>query len=158
MKNIVTTGHTSGIGKYLFEYYGGVGLSKSQGFDICKDDITRHVNNETIFFNNAYTLQCSEAQSKMLIETVGICKKIICIGTNTENKGVYRDSKLRLEDLCKKYFEKGYDVTYLALGKVDTPFLENCDHRKISKEYVVECVDFILRSPYRIEKISVRPD
>ena len=36
---MVITGHTSGIGKALYKKYGGIGLSKTTGFDISKDDI-----------------------------------------------------------------------------------------------------------------------
>ena len=35
--NLLITGHTSGIGKYIYDYLGGKGLSRSTGFDMTKD-------------------------------------------------------------------------------------------------------------------------
>ena len=54
--NLVITGHTSGIGEYIYEeyclYYGTeiIGLSRSTGFDITKDNI--NLENLNVKLNN----------------------------------------------------------------------------------------------------------
>lgn len=155
--DLVITGHTRNIGKYIYDHFGGVGLSLSQGFDITKDNIASHINKNTVFINNAFTYTDLNAQEKMLEQSLH-AKKIIVIGTNTQFEGLYKDAKDKLKNKCSQYFHQGYDITYLAFGKVDTTFQLNNNDPKISKEYVVECVDFILKSPYRVETISIRPD
>jgi len=156
---IVITGHTSGIGKYIYDHYNCIGLSRSTGFDITKDDITQHIDDQTIFINNAWTPDNPWAQVNVLSRALH-AKKIICIGTNSQYAGVYKDSKNSLQDMCHDLFCRGFDVTYLALGKVDTPFTQKYHPTDpvIDKAYIIECIEFILSSAYRIEILSVRPD
>ena len=159
MENLVITGHTSGIGKYIYEKYGGVGLSRSTGFDICKDDISQHLY-DCVLINNAFSIEDPDAQLKILQHSYNLAMKVICIGTNSQYEGVYKTSKDKLKKACKEYFLQGYPVTYLALGKVDTPYTQknHPDDYVISKQYIINCMEFILNSPYRIEILSVRPD
>jgi len=156
---IVITGHTSGIGKYIYDHYNCIGLSRSTGFDIINNVITPHIDSETILINNAWTSSDPWAQERILDQSLH-AKKVICIGTNSQYAGVYKQSKDQLRSKCHDFFCKGYDVTYLALGKVDTPFSQNNhpDDLVINKQYIIQCIDFILLSAYRIEILSVRPD
>ncbi len=157
--NLIITGHTSGIGKYIYEKYGGVGLSRTTGFDITKDNISQYITPQTIFINNAFAFHDLDAQSNILDQAIN-ASKIICIGTNSQWEGVYKDAKERLKQKCHKYFLEGKDITYLALGKVDTPYMQKLhpDDNFIDKEYLMNCIEFILNSKYRIEILSVRPD
>ncbi len=100
--NLLITGHTSGIGKCIYDRYGGVGLSRSTGFDITKDNIEPYVNSETVFINNAYTFSDPYAQLRMLNQALN-AKKIICIGTNSQYTGIYKDSKEQLK-ICVMIF------------------------------------------------------
>lgn len=157
--NLVITGHTSGIGKYIYDHFGGVGLSRSTGFDICKDNIGEHLY-DSILINNAFSVEEPYAQLKILHHSYDLAMKVICIGTNSQYKGVYKTAKDKLKTSCQEYFLQGYNVTYLALGKVDTPYTQKNhpnDH-VISKQYIINCMEFILNSPYRIEILSARPD
>ena len=156
---MVITGHTSGIGKYIYEHYSGVGLSRATGFDITKDDISPYITTQTTFINNAWAYNDPWAQGRMLKQSLH-AKKIICIGTNSQYHGVYTESKNVLKNTCHNLFCEGYDVTYLALGKVDTPFTDKYHPNDlvINKAYIIQCIEFILSSAYRIEILSVRPD
>ena len=156
---LVITGHTSGIGKYIYEKHKGIGLSRATGFDITKDNISQYITSQTIFINNAFSFDNVEAQSKILDQAIN-ASKIICIGTNSQWKGDYKDAKERLKQKCHKYFLEGKNITYLALGKVDTPYTQKFhpDDNVINKEYLLNCIEFILNSEYRIEILSVRPD
>ena len=77
--NFLTTGHTSGIGKAIYDHFGGKGLSRSTGFDISKDDITPHLKGIDIFVNNAFSFEDPWAQTKILHDSL-IISKIIVIG------------------------------------------------------------------------------
>lgn len=158
---IVITGHTSGIGKYIYEMYGRdvIGLSRSTGFDITKDDVSKYITQDTVFINNAFTYDDVYAQARILDQSVA-ASKIICIGTNSQWDGIYKIAKDHLKEKCLDYFLEGKDVTYLALGKVDTPYTQEYhpENEVINKEYLQECIEFIINSPYRIETLSVRPD
>lgn len=155
--NFVITGHTSGIGKAIYEKYGGIGLSKSTGFDITVDNILPYVNSETVFINNAYTLQEPFAQVRLLYETYKLVNRVICIGSNTPYEGIYKTSKDALATACADLFAAGVNVTNLKFGKVDTPFQKLYNGSKISIITVVNTVDFVLSTPERIHEISIRP-
>jgi len=157
---ICITGHTSGIGKTLHEALDNtIGVSRSTGFDITVDDITAYIDPDTIFINNAFTYDDVYAQEKILLQSLH-AKKIICVGTNSQYSGIYKESKDKLKQTCKDLFLEGYNVTYLALGKVDTPFQQktNPSAPMIEQKYLINCVKFIIDCPYRIEILSIRPD
>jgi len=91
MKCIIT-GHTKGIGKFLYEYFlkqGFVveGISRSNGFDISKNykEVLEKIKDNDLFFNNAY---CEDYQSRLLIDTNNKVKNIISIGSTA---GYYSD-------------------------------------------------------------------
>jgi hypothetical protein len=52
---IAITGHTKGFGKYMFDRLGGIGLSRSNGYNI-KEPMTilEHIKDCDIFINNAH--------------------------------------------------------------------------------------------------------
>lgn len=156
---LVITGHTNGIGQCIYEEFGGLGLSRSTGFDITKDNISDHITSNTIFINNAFSLKDVNAQSKMLDQSIHAAK-IIVIGTNTQYEGIYKTAKDMLKDKCSQYFNQGKDVTYLALGKVNTPLTQKLypNDNTIDKQYITKCIKFIIQTPYRIETLSMRPD
>lgn len=156
--NILTTGHTSGIGKYIYEHFGGRGLSKSTGFDITKDSIKNYLNDVDVFINNAWSSEDPLAQTKLIYQAKDYVKRIICIGSNTIYDGIYKDSKKSLENACLDLYNTGYNITLIKLGKVDTPFQNESNEPKISKQYIIDIINFVIKSQYRIEQISVRPD
>ena len=95
-------------GKYIYEKYGGVGLSRTTGFDITKDNISQYITPQTIFINNAFAFHDLDAQSNILDQAIN-ASKIICIGTNSQWEGVYKDAKGALKLL---------QVAQKALGKI----------------------------------------
>jgi|TARA_B110000503_G_C7152159_1_gene415690 hypothetical protein len=154
---IVITGHTQGIGKAIFEKYGGIGLSRSTGFDITKDNILPFIDKDTVFINNAYTSILPHAQTMLLLDTYNVAKHVICIGSNTIYNGVYKDAKDHLANTVTELFYEGYNVTNVKLGKVDTPFQNEYHRDKISLNTVINTIEFILATRERIHEISIRP-
>ena len=117
----VITGHTSGIGKALYEEFGGIGLSRATGFDISKDDITPYIKEADVFINNAY---CGNVQVRLLYQVYELwindyTKSIINIGSdivNGTNKTTisllrYKANKIYLQAIsliCCSIFFKEY--------------------------------------------------
>ena len=157
---MIITGHTSGIGNALYQKYGGIGLSKSTGFDISTDDIQPYLKGSNVFVNNAWDGYDPFAQTRLLqaIIDIGYKGKIISIGTNTMYNGNYKSSKIALESTNKDLFIAGHDTTLIKLGKVDTPRLDHVNDSKISLDDIISIFEFVLRFPHRIEIISIRPD
>jgi hypothetical protein len=154
---IVITGHTSGIGKAIYSQFGGIGLSRSTGFDITKDSILPYIDNDTCFINNAFTLDDPYAQIRLLYESFKVVKKVICIGSNTPYTGIYKTSKDALNVACTDLFLEGHDVTVLKFGKVDTPYQNKYYGDKISIDTVIKTLDFVLSTNERVGAISIRP-
>lgn len=155
--NFLITGHTSGIGKAIHSHFGGIGLSKSTGFDITKDDISPYLSHDTCFINNAFTIDNPFSQIQLLYKSVATVKKTICIGSNTPYQGVYKTSKDALAIACNDLFLDGYDVTLIKLGKVDTPFQRDYQGKKISIETIIHTIEFILKISERVGEVSIRP-
>ena len=80
MKTVIT-GHTSGIGKALYEHFpGSVGLSRSNGFDIKNnfDQVVEQIKGCDLFINNAYR---DQQQLELFLATKDHVGKIICMGS-----------------------------------------------------------------------------
>jgi hypothetical protein len=89
------TGHTSGLGKALFNYYESlghecVGFSRSNGHDIATnfDDIISQASELDLFINNA---QCMDYQAKFIQQLKSYPLDIISIGASST---VFYDEKI----------------------------------------------------------------
>ena len=158
--NFLITGHTSGIGKAIFEKFNGVGLSKSTGFNILNDDITPYLKNCDVFINNAYDNSDPWAQTKLLYKSKHV-PKIICIGSNTTDQTKkkphpYQSAKLALENSCNQLFYLGYNITLIKLGYVNTPRVSKITDKKMEATYVANLIEWILQQPYRVKEISIQ--
>jgi hypothetical protein len=159
MKFLIT-GHTSGIGKAIFDKFGGIGLSRQTLFDISKHDIKPYVKQCDIFINNAYDDRHPWAQTNLVYEAKEI--KQIVIGSNTTDQTKYephpyQSAKLALENSCNQLFYQGYDITLIKLGWVDTQRVREVVCKKINVDYVVSLIEWILKQPHRIKEITVVP-
>jgi hypothetical protein len=148
--NIAITGHTSGIGKYIFENYPNVkGLSRTNKYDIStkegREKIIFDTKKTDVLINNAY---CEFAQSSLLLDffkQYRWCEKIIVnIGSEAaEGNKVFEDNislleyrthKRSLKDLCAELnrYNKVIDIKYISFGyvwierdNVKSPLLDN---------------------------------
>jgi hypothetical protein len=161
--NFLTTGHTKGIGKAIYNKFGGVGLSKSTGFDISFDDITPYFQNTDVFVNNAFDDKNPWSQTKLLYESLSV-KKIFCIGSNSTDQSKnwphpYQSAKLALENSCNQLFYQGHDITLIKLGWVNTERakIAKPEESKIECEYVADVIDWIIKQKHRIKEITIIP-
>lgn len=81
----VITGHTSGVGQYLFEYFTSkgwevVGMSRSNGYDISKDidKVIQDSIGADLFINNA---SCGSSQLELLRNLSTVIPNIVTMGS-----------------------------------------------------------------------------
>ena len=107
--NIVITGHTSGLGKIIFDHlsknHSVVGLSRSNGYDIEKDcdKIIDVVSKSDLFINCANN---KHFQKQLLLSAVNKVDNIIVIGTAMQMFDEflcfnYLQEKRSLADCCR---------------------------------------------------------
>jgi nucleoside-diphosphate-sugar epimerase len=164
---IVITGHTSGIGLALYNYfkdnYNCIGCSRSTGYDISDKDarnkIVELAADCAVFVNNAYN-DFDDSQLELLQEVYeswnGQNKILVNISsrvndfTNLDHPLLkkYAETKLRQDRYCL-----GKPIINLRLGATDTPRVKWMAGDKIDTADVVKVVDFIL-SNYNSFKIT----
>jgi len=145
---IAITGHTSGLGQAIFDYFSKdhevIGLSRSTGYDISTDRIVDAITECDLFFNNAH---CDTAQGKLLMK---LYDKIPIVTSGSmgadylhlKNK-YYQDKKI-IEIIHKKLSKKRtHPLLLLKMG-----YLENYQTRRhISYAEVIKSVEFWLNNP-----------
>jgi short-subunit dehydrogenase involved in D-alanine esterification of teichoic acids len=170
---IVITGHTSGIGKALFDYFTNqghrcIGFSRSTGHDISDSNARKQIllesNDCDIFINNAYK-NFDDSQLHMLEEIYnlwqGQSKLIINMSSRvTEFNKVdypqYRSTKLNQDIFCRgKPFNP--QILNLKLGLTDTPRVEFItDKQKMTTNDIIKMIDFVLenKDTFKITSIT----
>ena len=162
------TGHTSGIGKTIFEMYpNSIGFSRSNGFDLkynidsiveaCKDCDVVIYNAHDGFEQVNFLYELTKSLSNLI--------KIINISSNSSDgiknrRQIYSVEKAALDKASEQLFYLGYNVTNLRIGLTDTPRVnmpEWEDKEKMEPEYVVRLIDWIIKQPYRVKEICVQP-
>lgn len=154
MMKYAITGHTNGIGKYIYQQMGLdiKGFSRSNGFDIDIDshrkEIVRQVSNCDVFINNAHS---GFSQCYLLIDLIKewqhLPKKIINVGSRVCELELpptrfdlleYQAEKTALKSLCQRFHGKFLcEVEYRSFGYVGT--------EEILKKYTqLERKDYIL--------------
>lgn len=141
---IAITGHTSGIGKYIFENYPNtVGFSRSNGFDICDEndrkEIVKQSSDCDVFINNAYN---GFGQTFLLLDLFAewkdTQKSIVNVGTIAADEEFpfpeyffnligYRIHKLSLKHLCQDLSKQQFplNIHYVRFGWTDTETIRN---------------------------------
>jgi NADP-dependent 3-hydroxy acid dehydrogenase YdfG len=183
-KRVALTGHTSGIGKAIYntlkkEGYNIVGLSRSTGFDLSKfheksfqDKLYHILKDVDIFINNAHLLY---TQIDILYfaydEWRSKNKTIINISSTSGDKAQdkkqqlsYQIEKIALDEACKQ-LDSGSKCKVINIrpGWVDTPAAKNY-YRPIGitmlkPQDVADIVAYILNQPNEIyiKNISIEP-
>lgn len=158
MKCIVT-GHTSGVGKSIYEHfqskgYEVIGLSRSNGYDISvdQDKIAEISQGCDIFVNNAYS---GESQLDLLNKLHDKVKNMIVVGSVAGDYAKiwkeYGANKEHLEERAKKLALNldNANIFHLKLAFCENaswpPNLES--KYKATFTEINECVDFWLKNP-----------
>ena len=174
---IAVTGHTSGIGKGLYDFYKKghevLGFSRSNGYDIDKnqDEITAKVEGCDVFFNNAYSgfaqtellLKLWEKwrdSEKLIINTSSAITEVFWPHTYHPVWSLYKVNKLSLEQAVGKLQQtpSKCQISVITPGFVQTKFLPKefkKEEQALCTQKVVEIADFIVSSwkNYKINDI-----
>jgi NADP-dependent 3-hydroxy acid dehydrogenase YdfG len=161
MKKVVVTGHTSGLGLYIYNHfinkkdYNVIGLSRSNGFDI-DNDIDKVINfikdeKPDYFFNNVHCRTTQSAFIEQLApETIVITSGSMAADLRHQPINSYANYKHIIEQTHKK-IKKNNKLPMLLLKM---GYLENYpdfDHIKYTE--IIDTIDFWLSNP-RISMIE----
>ena len=133
------TGTRRGLGKALSDKYGTVNtLEECDIFINCKHE----------GFN----------QIELLYKAAELGKKIINIGSHASDYTFnmkYAVEKKALREANHQLFSDGVKTTCVNFGYIDTESQKDKDVKKMSLEYAVGIIDWILQQPHSIKEITV---
>jgi hypothetical protein len=101
-------------------------------------------------------------QVELLFRAAELNKKIINIGSNSPDQNkkqphIYQIEKSALDKANEQLFYQGVDTTIVRFGYFDSPRVAEIDAPKMSIEYCVSIIDWILDQPHRVKDITVCP-
>jgi hypothetical protein len=148
--HIAITGHTSGLGKLLFDSFNMDGFSRSNGYDTKDiDNIVLSVNTDyTIFVNNVKENQLEIAQKLWSLWKDDPKKKIINIGSRAKDfiKTEYGFDKHVLSEFTKHAnFNGKCKMTCVNFGYLD----------KLTDKQIVDIMGFVMSRDCVLEEITV---
>lgn len=135
------TGNRRGLGKALQDKYGNChNLEECDIFINCKHNGLEQVN--------------------LLYKAAELNKRIINIGSNSpdQSKKVpwpYQAEKAALDVANNQLFYQGVNTTIIRFGYFDSPRVAHIDAPKLSLDYCVSIVEWILNQPHRIKDITI---
>lgn len=169
---IAITGHTSGIGKGLYDRlaveHNLIGLSRSNGYNICdqQEKILEKIHDCDVFINNAQDKNC---QTSLFNKVYNLWKNdfktILNIGSlaryqiNDVRKSVYAQEKINLNNQANYKVMSGRKscrIITVNPGYVDTKVVnENNTQNCLKVEEVCDVVEYILKLPHHIEVLEI---
>jgi hypothetical protein len=150
---IVITGHTSGIGKYLYNYFSKdnevIGISRTTGYNLETDidKIIEQSKNADLFINNSSVNDC---QIKLLESLHNEVKKMIVIGSIAGEydqliQSEYSRNKKELEKRSKEIsLIPNSNILYLKISMLEDAISSDV---LISFEEVLNVIKFWLDNP-----------
>ena len=139
------TGTRRGLGKALSEKY----------------DVVDNLNEADVFINCKHD---GFTQVHMLYEAAKLNKKIINIGSAGSDwtKGhkpayKYGIEKKALRDVNDQLFYEDVDTCIINFGFFDSERVADIDRPKMSIEYCISIIEWILKQPHRVKEITVCP-
>ena len=137
------TGTRRGLGKSLSEKYNTVdSLQDCDVFINCKHD--------------------GFEQVKLLYQAAELNKRIINIGSNAPDetkkvKHIYAVEKSALDKANHQLYYQGVNTTIVRFGYFDSPRVAHIDKKKMSIEYCISVIDWVLNQPHRVKEVTVCP-
>lgn len=166
---VAITGHTSGIGKSIYDYFleqnnDVLGFSRSNGYDISikknRTNICNLSENFDIFVNSAYN-NFDNSQELMLVDRLASWqdteKIIINLSTRwTTGTHKYCHDKMSIDKICNKHLFSKVNLINLKPGLTDTPRVAKENGVKLKTKSVVDIIDFILlhNNEFKIHSIT----
>jgi hypothetical protein len=137
------TGTRRGLGKLLEQKYNNCdSLDECDVFINCKHD----------GFNQVY----------MLYEAANLNKRIINISSNSgdgikKKPHVYAVEKNALDKANEQLYYQGINTTSVRFGWFDSERVADVKDNKMSLEYCVSVIDWILQQPHKVKEVTITP-
>ena len=137
------TGTRRGLGKALAEKYGNCNsLEECDVFINCK-----HMG-----FDQVY----------MLYEAADLNKRIINISSNSgdgikKKPHVYAVEKNALDKANEQLYYQGINTTSVRFGWFDSERVADVKDKKMSLEYCISVIDWILQQPHKVKEVTITP-
>jgi len=101
-------------------------------------------------------------QVKLLYQAAELNKRIINIGSNSPDetkkvKHIYAVEKSALDKANHQLFYQGINTTIVRFGYFDSPRVAHIDKKKMSIEYCISVIDWVLNQPHRVKEVTVCP-
>ena len=101
-------------------------------------------------------------QVELLYKAANLNKRIINISSNSGDGNkpwphIYAVQKAALDKANEQLYYQGIDTTSVRFGLFDTPRVEMFKEEKMSVEYCVSVIDWILQQPHKVKEITVTP-
>lgn len=101
-------------------------------------------------------------QVELLYKAAELNKRIINIGSNSPDQTkhrphIYAIEKSALDKANEQLFYQGVNTTIIRFGYFDSPRVEHIDKPKMSIEYCISIIDWILEQPHQVKEITVCP-
>ena len=101
-------------------------------------------------------------QVKLLYKACELNKRVINISSvvgDSINRGdIYAVEKVALDKANEQLFYRGYNVTSLRLGWIDTERVAEITNNKMSCRSVLDDIEWIVLHPHRIKEITIIPN
>ena len=137
------TGTRRGLGEALAVKYGNCNsLDECDVFINCKHDDFKQI--------------------ELLYEAANLNKRIINISSNSGDGNkpwphIYAVQKSALDKANEQLYYQGINTTCVRFGLFDTPRSQMFKEEKMSVEYCVSVIDWILQQPHKIKDITITP-
>lgn len=101
-------------------------------------------------------------QVELLYTAAELGKRIINIGSNSgdgiKNKPhIYAIQKAALDKANEQLFYQGIDTTCIRFGYFDSPRVEHITDKKMTIEYCLDIIEWVLEQEHRIKDLTVCP-
>jgi hypothetical protein len=137
------TGTRRGLGEALEKKYGNCNsLEECDVFINCKHEDFKQID--------------------LLYKAARLNKRIINISSNSGDGNkpwphIYAVQKAALDKANEQLYYQGINTTSVRFGLFDTPRVEMFKEEKMSVEYCVSVIDWILQQPHKVKEITVTP-
>ena len=137
------TGTRRGLGQALEEKYGNCGsLEDCDVFINCKHEDFKQI--------------------ELLYQAANLNKRIINISSNSGDGNkpwphIYAVQKSALDKANEQLYYQGINTTSVRFGLFDTPRVEMFKEEKMSVEYCVGIIDWILQQPHKVKEVTITP-
>ena len=102
-------------------------------------------------------------QVELLYRAAELGKRIINIGSNSPDQSksqphIYQVEKAALDIANNQLYYQGVDTTIVRFGWFDSPRVAEVNDNKMSLQYCVDTIEWVLIQPHRVKEITVTPN